>query len=225
MHDVAVLIPALDEAGSLPALIAAIPPGPRVIVCDNGSRDSTAAVARAAGATVVHEARRGYGHALVAGLTALADDPPAYVVVLDADHADDPRRLPELLAPLREGRADLVLAVRDPVEPGALAPAQRAGNTIALAGIRALTGRAYRDLGPFRALRWDVIERLALTDRTWGWNVEMQIRAARLGLRVVEIPLPYRRRRAGDSKISGTVLGTIRAGYRILLTLARHARP
>lgn len=226
MRDAVVLVPALDEERALPGLLAALPPGTRVIVCDNGSTDRTAEVARAAGAEVVYEPQRGYGAAVRAGLSALAADPPAFVVVLDADHADDPRLLHELLRPLREGRADLVLARREPHrEPGSLAMAQLLGNALAIEGLRRIVGHRYHDLGPFRALRWDALVRLDLQDTTWGINVEMQLRAVRVGLRVVEVPLPYRRRREGQSKISGTLIGTIRAGYRIVATLLRHAAP
>jgi glycosyltransferase involved in cell wall biosynthesis len=221
--DIAVILPALDEAASIGGVLAELPAGVRRVVVDNGSRDGTAEVARAAGAEVVHEPRRGYGRAVQAGLRHLAGAPPEVVVILDADHADDPRRLPDLVGPIAEGRADLVLSDRSRLaEPGALTPAQRWGNRLALLGIRRATGHAYRDLGPFRALSWDALERLDLRDPTWGWNVEMQIKAARRGLRILEVSLPYRKRRAGRSKISGTLLGTVRAGYRIVLTLARH---
>lgn len=221
---VAVVIPALDEEEALGPVLAAIPRGTRVIVVDNGSVDGTVQVARDGGAEVVSEPRRGYGRAVQAGLRALRDAPPDVVVVLDADGSDDPSHLPELVAPIAEGRADLVLADRTrQAERGALTVPQVVGNAIARTGMRWLTGHAYRDLGPFRALRWEALPQLGLSDPTWGFNVEMQLDAARQGLRIVEIALPYRNRRGGRSKISGTVIGTVRAGYRILATLARHA--
>lgn len=223
MARVAVVIPALDEAESLPGVLAALPRGLRVVVVDNGSTDATAEVARAGGAEVVREPRRGYGSAVQAGLRHLAADPPEVVAILDADHADDPARLDALVGPILDGQADLVLADRTrTAEPGALQPAQIAGNWLATRLIRAVTRAAYRDMGPFRALRWSALARLELVDPTWGWNVEMQIKAARRGLRVREVPLPYRRRAAGRSKISGTVRGTLRAGARILWAVHRY---
>jgi glycosyltransferase involved in cell wall biosynthesis len=220
---VAVVIPALNEEASLPAVLADLPPVDRVIVADNGSTDRTAEVARAAGAIVVHEPRRGYGSAVLAGLARLAADPPGIVVILDADHADDPRRLPELIAPIVDGRADLVLSDRSrTAEPGALQPAQRFGNRLATAMIWWSTGHRYRDLGPFRAIRWRALERLEMEDPTWGWNVEMQLKAVQRGLRIVELATPYRARRVGVSKISGTVRGSLRAGGRILWAVRRY---
>ncbi|MCB9664286.1 MAG: glycosyltransferase [Alphaproteobacteria bacterium] len=221
---VAVIVPALDEEATIQGVIAAVPAGVRVVVVDNGSRDATAVRARQAGADVVVEPRRGYGRAVQAGLAHLAASPPVAVVVLDADGSDDPAGLAQLVSPILDGSADLVLADRTRVcEPGALTPPQRVGNALARHGLRLLTGHAYRDLGPFRALRWAILPRLRLSDPTWGFNVEMQLDAARAGLRIVEIALPYRNRQGGRSKISGTVIGTVRAGYRIVATLVRHA--
>lgn len=218
------MIPALNERESLPSVLGDLPALWRVVVVDNGSTDGTADVARAACATVVLEPRRGYGHAVMAGIAALAADPPAVVVVVDADGGDALERIGELVGPVLAGEADLVLAARE-AEPGALTWPQRVGNAIAVRGIEHLVGRRYADLGPFRAVRWSAWAALAPAELTWGFNVEMQIKAVRCGMRVVEIPMPYRRRRAGTSKISGTVLGTARAGYRILGALWRHRRP
>ncbi len=217
------MIPALDEEASLPSVLADLPHVWRVVVVDNGSTDRTAAVARAAGAEVVTEPRRGYGYAVMAGIQALTEDPPAVVVVVDADGGDALARLGELAGPVLEGRADLVLCARQ-AEPGALTWPQRVGNAVAVRGIERLVGRRYADLGPFRAVRWSAWGALAPTELTWGFNVEMQIKAIRLGLRVLEVPMPYGRRRAGTSKISGTMLGTARAGYRIVGALWRHRR-
>ncbi len=211
---VAVVIPALNEEKSLPHVISSIPAGVRVVVVDNGSSDGTG---RVAGAEVVFEGRRGYGSAVKAGFRYLASDPPDIVVVMDADLADDPHRMEELISPIRHGRADLVLADRTGLaEKGALQPAQRFGNALAVRLIHWTSGHRYRDMGPFRAIRWSSLQTLAMEDPTWGWNVEMQLKAANRGLRILEVPLPYRARVAGTSKISGNLLGAAKAGARIL---------
>jgi glycosyltransferase involved in cell wall biosynthesis len=240
---VAVIIPALDEERSLGAVVTELPrgradgpegdeadspaPGPayrvrEIVVVDNGSTDRTAEVARAAGATVITEPRRGYGAACLAGLAHLRAVPPDVVAFLDADYSDDPRQLPEILAPLLAGDAELVIGSRalGERERGALTPVQRFGNRLASALLRALFGLRATDLGPFRAIRWEALESLAMRDRDFGWTVEMQARAARAALRVVEVPARYRRR-IGRSKISGTVGGAIGAGWKIIFTLVR----
>jgi glycosyltransferase involved in cell wall biosynthesis len=229
---VAVIIPALDEEEPLGAVLAALPraggpdgPGFRVrevVVADNGSRDRTAAVARAAGATVVTEPRRGYGSACLAGLAHLRRDPPDIVAFLDADHSDDPGQLAEILAPILADGAELVIGSRTlgVREPGSLTLVQRFGNRLAATLLRLLFGQRATDLGPFRAIRWRTLESLGMRDRDFGWTVEMQARAARAGLRVVEVPVRYRRR-IGRSKISGTVRGMMGAGWKILFTLGR----
>ena len=225
MRDVAVVIPALDEAHTLPAVLAAIPRQRvrEIVVVDNGSRDDTARVARASGSTVLDEPRRGYGAACLRGLAHLRGSPPAIVAFLDADGSDDPAELPRLLAPIDRGQADLVVGARvpGPREAGALTLVQRFGNTLAVSLIRLLFGARYSDLGPFRAIRWEALERLAMRDRDFGWTVEMQARAARLGLASAEVPVSYRRRRGGRSKISGTVRGVVGASAKILMTIAR----
>jgi len=224
LSSVAVVIPALNEERPLKQVLAGLgPPGSRrVIVVDNGSTDGTAAVARAAGATVVREPRRGYGAACQAGLAYLKSSPPALVAFLDADASDDPEQLDEILAPILAGRADLVIGSRvlGEREPGALTALQVLGNRLAVALLRVLFGVRATDLGPFRAIRWPALERLGMRDRDYGWTVEMQARAARHGLRVVEVPVRYRRR-VGRSKISGTVRGALGAGWKILFTIAR----
>ena len=213
----AVVIPALNEAENLVHLVPVFPAVVRVVVVDNGSTDATAAVAREAGAEVVREPRRGYGSAVQAGMRHLASDPPDALVILDADLSDDLTHLPRLLEPLRTGRADLVLSERVTyAEPGALTRPQRFGNQLATRLIRGLTGHRYRDMGPFRAIRWTALVQLEMADPTWGWNVEMQIKAVSRGLRVVEVAVPYRCRRFGKSKISGDLRGSLRAGGRIL---------
>lgn len=223
-----VVIPALNEEMALPHVIGAIPRPPvrRVVVADNGSRDRTADVARAAGAEVVHEPRRGYGAACLRALSHLSEDPPEVVVFLDGDHSDHPEELPALVAPILRGEADFVVGSRvtGRRERGSLTPQQRAGNALACTLLRALYGAEYTDLGPFRAIRWDALARLGMRDRDYGWTVEMQIRAARARLRTAEVPVSYRRR-IGESKVSGTVRGTLGASRKILWVLARHAWP
>jgi glycosyltransferase involved in cell wall biosynthesis len=217
MLRVAVILPALDEAASLPSVLADLPPVDRVVVVDHGSTDDTAAVARLHGAEVVVEPRRGYGNAVLAGMALLRADPPDVVVILDADHADPADRLLELVRPIAEGRADLVQSDRTrTAEPGALTWTQRYGNALATFLIAIATGHRYRDMGPFRAIRWRSLEALEMEDPTYGWNVEMQMKAVRRGLRILEVPLPYRARAKGRSKISGSLRGACRAGVRIV---------
>jgi glycosyltransferase involved in cell wall biosynthesis len=222
---VGVLIPAYNEAGSIARVLAAIPQAliSDVVVVDNASTDGTATVARQHGARVVHEARRGYGFACAAGVAALgAVD---VVVQLDGDYSDDPRDLPLLLAPLTAGQADLVLGSRTlgSCEPGALVPHQRFGNWLTAQVMRQLYGVRVTDLGPFRAIRRPVLDRLALAERTYGWSVEMMVKAARADYRLVEVPVSYRPRYAGQSKVSGTVRGSLKAGSVILRTSLRYA--
>lgn len=214
---VAVVIPALDEEESLPSVLRDLPAVWKVVVCDNGSRDGTAEVARAHGAEVVHEPRRGYGSAVLAGIRHLSDDPPDVLVILDADHADRADLLPLLVDPIVDGVNDLVIADRSrTAAPGALTPQQRFGNRLATSLIRVVSGHRYADMGPFRAIRWTSLQSLGMEDATWGWNVEMQLKAVRRGLRIREVPMPYGHRTAGRSKISGSLRGTVRAGGRIL---------
>src|SRR6185295_6110026 len=159
------------------------PPVRRVVVADNGSTDATARIARAHGATVVSEPRRGYGAACLRGLEALAADPPDVVLFLDADGSDDPEQTPALLRPILEGRADLVVGSRvlgEP-DPGALGPHARFGNWLATRLLAVLYGARYTDLGPFRAIRYEALAALGMKDRDFGWTVEMQVKAARRG--------------------------------------------
>ncbi len=223
-----VVIPALNEEASLPLVLAALPRPPvrRVVVADNGSQDGTARVARDGGAVVVPAARRGYGSACLAGLDHLRrHDPPDVVVFVDADFSDHPEELPRLVAPILAGEADLVIGSRvlGEREPGALLPQARAGNLVACHLIRLLYGHRYTDLGPFRAAGWNALERLGMADPNFGWTAEMQVKALRHGLRVTEVPVSYRKR-VGVSKITGTVAGTVRAGYKILWTVLRYSR-
>jgi glycosyltransferase involved in cell wall biosynthesis len=226
------IIPALDEEEALPGVLRELAATcvRRVVVVDNGSRDATVAVARAGGAEVVYEARRGYGAACLAGIAACrAQVPRADVLVfLDADGSDDPEELARLVEPIADGRADFVIGSRvlpgAAVERGAIAPQARAGNLVATLLIRVLYGAVHTDLGPFRAIRFDALDRLEMRDLDWGWTAEMQVKAIRRGLAIAEVPASWRRRRGGRSKISGTIKGVLGASYKILTTIARHAR-
>jgi glycosyltransferase involved in cell wall biosynthesis len=220
-----VVIPARDEEESIGRVVESLPQAflSRVIVVDNGSRDGTVEAARRAGASVVGEPRRGYGAACLAGLAFLRSRPPDVVVFIDGDLSEDPAQLPDLLAPIVEGRADLVIGSRalGEREPGSLGPVQALGNWIATRMLAVLYGARFTDLGPFRAVRWEALERLGMRDRGFGWTVEMQARAARAGLRCAEVPVRHRRRRAGRSKVAGTLGGMLGAGWKIPFTILR----
>jgi glycosyltransferase involved in cell wall biosynthesis len=220
-----VVIPALNERESLPRVLGDLPWDllREVVVVDNGSTDGTAEAAREGGARVVIEPQRGYGRACLTGIAAL--DATDVVVFLDADYSDRPEELPAVVAPILEGRADMVIGSRvlGEREPGALLPQARFGNLLSVTLIRSLCGARYTDLGPFRAIRRGALDALQMRDEDFGWTVEMQVKAARAGLRVVEVPVRYRRR-IGRSKITGTVRGTVLAGWKILVTIARHHR-
>jgi len=222
MH-IAVVIPALNEAASLPAVFADLPPVQRVIVVDNGSTDATASVAEGHGADVVAAPKRGYGTAVLAGIAHLQAAPPDVLVILDADHADPPEALHALVDPIARDEADLVLSDRTAsAEPGALNFPQRFGNRLATTLIGWSSGHKYADMGPFRAIRWTSLQQLGMEDPTWGWNVEMQLKAVQRNLRILEVPLPYRARVRGRSKISGSLSGALRAGVRILYAFQKY---
>jgi glycosyltransferase involved in cell wall biosynthesis len=220
---IGIVIPALDEEQAIARVIADIPEWvDEIVVADNGSRDRTAEIARQAGARVVHERERGYGAACQAGIGALRD--ADIVVFLDGDHSDDPRELAALVGPIAEGRADFVIGSRvtGRAARGSLTPQQRFGNWLACRLIRGFWNVTYTDLGPFRAIRRKTLDALAMTDRKYGWTVEMQIKAARTGVRTLETPVSYRQR-IGRSKISGTLRGSAKAGIGILGSIARSA--
>ena len=222
---VALILPALDEEQAIGATLDSLAGRDlaQLIVVDNGSRDRTAEVARSRGAQVVQEPRRGYGWACLAGIAALMPQIET-VVFMDADGSDDPDDLPQILAPIARGEADLVIGSRasGERESGSLSPHQQFGNWLAASLLRVFYGARHTDLGPFRAIRVDALRGLAMTDKNFGWTVEMQIKARRHGLRVIEVPVRYRRRRAGESKVSGTAKGSILAGAKILWTILRY---
>jgi glycosyltransferase involved in cell wall biosynthesis len=223
---VAVIIPVFNERESLPLVVADIPRDrvDEILVVDNGSTDETGSVARGLPVRLVREDRRGYGSACLAGIAALEAAPPDIVVFLDGDYSDHPEEMPLLLDAIAKG-GDLAIGSRmlGSREPGALLPQARFGNVLACSLIRLLYRHRFTDLGPFRAIHWDALERLRMEDRDFGWTVEMQIKAVRNGLAIVEVPVSYRRR-VGVSKITGTVSGTVRAGAKILWTIARYSR-
>ena len=232
MHDspaqarVSVVIPALNEEATIADVVRAVPRqvASDVIVVDNGSDDRTVERAREAGARVVRELRRGYGSACSAGVRALAAD-CEIVVFIDGDGSEYPELMGKLVEPILKGTHDFVLGsrLRGRREPGSMSfPQVFAGRMIGLM-LRALYGIQYTDMGPFRAIRRDALLGLGLREMTYGWPLEMQMRAARARLRILEVPVDYRRRTGGKSKISGTIRGTILAGTRILMTLTRIA--
>lgn len=218
---VSIVIPARNEEASIGRVLGEIPRArvKEIIVVDNGSDDGTAGVARDRGAVVVMEARPGYGNACLAGIARAGRDTDV-IVVLDADYSDYPEDLTALLAPIESGEADFVIGsrVRGGAEPGALPWNQRFGNRLACRLMLLLYGVRFTDMGPFRAIRRESLERLGMRDPTYGWNVEMQAKAVIAGLRIREVPVRYRRR-IGQSKISGTVRGTILAGSKIIGTI------
>ncbi len=226
MSNVSVVIPALNEeeaiAGVVRECLATSVPR-EVIVVDNGSSDRTAERAREAGARVV-TAPRGYGRACAAGVRALSPE-CGIVVFLDGDGSDVPAFMGSLVEPIARGTHDFVIGsrTRGQREPGSMNFQQLLSGRIAGCIMRLLYGIRYTDMCPFRAIRRDALEKLNLREETYGWNLEMQMKAARAGLRILEIPVNHRRRAGGESKVSGTLRGTFVAGARIIVTLARVA--
>lgn len=226
MPHIGLIIPALNEEKALPSVLAELPKDclARIVVVDNGSTDGTARVAAEAGAEVVSEPRRGYGQACLCGLAHLFDESVPgtlsaddLVVFLDADHSDYPEELPLVVEPILAGRADFVIGSRvlGGADMGALLPQAWFGNRLACLLMRLLFGARYTDLGPFRAIRAGALRELRMRDTNFGWTVEMQLKATVVGLRTEEVSVRYRKR-IGTSKITGTVVGTVRAGWKIL---------
>jgi len=219
------VIPTLNEETTIASVISGIPRDvvQQVIVVDNGSTDNTARVAQDAGADVIVEPQTGYGSACYAGFKAAQDSD--IVVFLDGDGADNPQQIRELVEPIQRSDADLVIGSRErgQVEQGALLLHARFGNWLAAQLMRLLYGLKVTDLGPFRAVRRSMLESLDMQEMTYGWPTEMMVKAAKQGYTIVELPVDYRRRAGGKSKISGTIRGTILAGYYIIGTTLKHA--
>lgn len=224
-----VVIPAFNEERSIALVLGDLPCVRNVIVANNDSTDDTASIAERHGAIVVLETQRGYGSACLKGLATIrerieaGEDEPKVVVFLDADYSDHPQYLTQMVEPIIAGDADFVLGSRmlGEREPGAMPIQSIYGNKLACFLMRWLFGIKYTDLGPFRAIDYQSLCSLGMNDENFGWTIEMQIKAARAKLRTQEIPVPYRRR-VGVSKISGTITGSVRAGYKILYTIAKY---
>jgi glycosyltransferase involved in cell wall biosynthesis len=222
-----VIIPAFNEEKSIGAVLDDIPKAlvRDIIVCNNNSKDNTGAVALAHGATVVFQPLQGYGNACLKGMEYIArkEVKPNIVVFLDADYSDHPEEMLKLIAPITEGVADLVIGSRalGNREQGSMTPQQVFGNWLATLLIRLFFNYRFTDLGPFRAIRYDKLLNIHMIDKNYGWTVEMQVKAAKHRLRCTEVPVTYRRR-IGVSKVSGTVKGTIMAGYKIILTIFKY---
>jgi len=224
---VAILIPALNEEAALPDVLEGLRGVgvARIVVVDNGSVDDTARVARAGGAEVVLESKRGYGAACLAGMEHLATNrPPDVIVFMDGDQSDDPAAIVDLVEPIRVGRAQFVVGVRSPSEANGRSTIPihaRLGNALIRVGARLLYGIRFRDLGPFRAIRFGVLQSLEMDDQNWGWTLQMQLRAYRLDVPTEEVVVPHHARAAGRSKVSGSLSGSLSAGAKMLFTLAR----
>jgi glycosyltransferase involved in cell wall biosynthesis len=222
-----VIIPAFNEENGVGEVVREIPRSlvREIVVVNNASTDNTEVIARQAGATVLREPVPGYGRACLCGIAYLKKlpQPPDIVVFLDADHSDYPEEISQLIEPIRDGGAALVIGSRalGQREQGSMTPQQVFGNWLATRLLSILYGANFTDLGPFRAIRFDKLLELNMQDKTYGWTVEMQLKAARAGMPYVEVPVRYRKR-VGFSKISGTVKGTLLAGYKIITTILKY---
>jgi len=221
-----VIIPAYNEEQSIGNVLKDIPQElvADVIVCNNASIDNTKAVALQHGATVVDQPQKGYGSACLKGIEYIRSKPqeqqPDIVVFLDGDYSDHPEEMPQLIQPILEGRMDMVIGSRSVgnMEKGAMMPQQIFGNWLATTLIKFFYNYEFTDLGPFRAITWKKLLEIDMQDQDFGWTVEMQVKAAKYGLKCTEVPVKYRKR-IGVSKVSGTIRGTILAGHKILWTI------
>lgn len=225
--NISVIIPAFNEQNAVGLVIDEIPKDwvSEIIVVDNGSTDDTFNQAKSRGAVVLKEPRKGYGNACLKGMEYIASATikPEIVVFLDGDHSDYPEQLVELVNPIMTNEADLVIGSRalGKKEKGSMTPQQIFGNWLATALIQLFYQKKYTDLGPFRAIRYESLLAIGMKDRTYGWTVEMQLKAAKLNLRTKDIPVDYRQR-IGVSKVSGTIKGTLGAGYKIMYTIFKY---
>lgn len=223
-HKILVIIPAYNEEDSIGKVLDDIPEGfvNEVVVVNNASTDTTAQVAEAHGATVIDEQRRGYGQACLRGIeySKTLNEHPDIIVFLDGDYSDYPEEMRELVKPILERDYDMVIGSRKlgSAEPGAMLPQARFGNALATTLIKWIYGVKFTDLGPFRAIKFDKLLELGMSDTTFGWTVEMQVKAAKSGYKCTEVPVSYRKR-IGVSKITGTLSGSFKAGYKILWTI------
>ncbi len=219
-----VIIPAFNEAEAIGKVISAIPDVvSEIIVVDNNSTDETTKVAENAGATVLFEAKKGYGYACLKGIHYLENNPPDILVFLDGDYSDHPEELTKLIDPIKKGEVEFVVGARvmELREKGSLTPQQVFGNALACFLMRLLYGSRFTDLGPFRAIQWETLEKLKMKDKTYGWTVEMQLKVLRQKINYQEVRVHYRKR-IGVSKVSGTVKGTIFAGIKIMGWIFKH---
>jgi hypothetical protein len=220
---ISVIIPAFNEEKSIGHVLDDLPQGQlnEIIVVNNACTDNTADVAKSHGARVIEETRRGYGSACLKGISELND--PNIVVFIDSDYSDYPEELEKLVEPIKAGEADFVIGSRMilPDSRAVLLPQARYGNQLATFLIRLFYGHRFTDLGPFRAIRYNSLKEIGMVDTNFGWTVEMQVKAVKHGLRIVEIPVRYRKR-IGASKITGTVSGTFKAGMKILYTIFKY---
>lgn len=228
MPIVDLIIPVLNEEASIGLVIKDLPKHilRHIIVCDNGSSDQTMHIATSCGAVVLQEPRRGYGNACLKGMEYIAqqDTKPDIVVFLDGDYSDFPEELPDIAKPITDQQADLVIGARNREmrEAGSMTPQQVFGNWLACRMIHILYGHTFTDLGPFRAIAYPKLLELDMCDRNYGWTVEMQVKALKKQLKIVEVPVHYRKRK-GTSKVSGTIKGTIGAGYKIIKTILKYS--
>lgn len=225
--DIRVIIPAFNEQNAVGLVVNEIPKNwvSEIIVVDNGSNDNTFEKARSHGATALREDKRGYGQACLKGMDYIAQSAtqPDIIVFLDGDHSDYPEQLPDLVNPILQGKADMVIGSRalGNKEKGSMTVQQVFGNWLATSLIQWFYGVKYTDLGPFRAIKYESLLALDMLDTNYGWTVEMQLKAAKLKMKVMDVPVNYRRR-IGVSKVSGTIKGTILAGYKIIYTIFKY---
>lgn len=221
-----VIIPAFNEASSISLVLNDIDKSlvRRIVVVNNGSTDLTRSTAQNSGAIVVDEFQKGYGSACLAGLNFISDNPPEIVVFIDADYSDHPDELKNIVDPILKDGFDCVIGSRllGKRESGAMLPQAIFGNKLACFLIRKIYGVRFTDLGPFRAIRWDALQQLNMSDKNFGWTVELQIKAIQKKLKITEVPVSYRKR-IGVSKITGTISGTLKAGYKILYLIGKYS--